>query len=169
MCLFSLDKTVFCGGMEISAVGFHNYAKNNGYAPEGCTAITSAVLGDTYDFWKTAKDNGNYEKLKAETAEIYLDLLSIFIPDIKGNIDVIDVATPLTYERYCGSYKGSWMSVWDKGKIPDYPIKSAEFDNLYFAGERLKPPGGLPGAAMSGFEAVQFICKDNDVVFKCKG
>jgi phytoene dehydrogenase-like protein len=166
MCLFALDKPIFCGGMNLTAVGFHNYAKNKGYAPEGCTAITSAVLGDTYDYWKTAKDNGNYEKLKAETAGIYLDTLSKFIPEIKGNIDVIDVATPLTYERYCGSYKGSWMSVWDKGKLPVYPIKSSEYENLYFAGERLKPPGGLPGAAMSGFEAAQFLCKDNDVVFK---
>jgi phytoene dehydrogenase-like protein len=166
MCLFALENPIFCGGMYITAVGFHNYAKNKGYAPDGCTAITSAVLGDTYDYWKAAKDNGNYEKLKAETADIYLDLLSKFIPEIKGKIDVIDVATPLTYERYCGSYKGSWMSVWDKGKVPAYHIKSAEFDSLYFAGERLKPPGGLPSAVMSGFEAAQFLCRDNDVIFK---
>jgi phytoene dehydrogenase-like protein len=166
MCLFALNKPIFCGGIDINAVGFHNYAKNKGYSPDGCTAITSAVLGDTYDFWKTAKNNGNYDKLKAEAVEIYLDTLSKFIPEIKGNIDVIDVATPLTYERYCGSYKGSWMSVWDKGKIPVYPIKSAEFDNLYFAGERLKPPGGLPSAVISGFEAAQYLCKDNNVIFR---
>lgn len=29
--------------------------------------------------------------------------------ETRGHIEVVNIATPMTYERYCGAYKGSWM------------------------------------------------------------
>ena len=42
-------------------------------------------------------------------------------------------------------------------------------DGLYFAGQRMSPPGGLPIALMSGRTAVQYLCRDAGVVFVSEG
>lgn len=82
---------------------------------------------------------------------------------------MVDVATPLTYERYCGTYHGSWMTVVGKGdKMITYPCKPDTIDCLYFAGQRMSAPGGLPVAASTGRTAVQYLCKDTDTVFRGK-
>ena len=77
------------------------------------------------------------------------------------------MATPLTYERYLGSYKGSWMTAMPKGETNRrYPNKPESIQNLYFAGQRLTTPGGVPVAVTSGRAAAQYLCLDQDMVFQ---
>lgn len=88
-------------------------------------------------------------------------------PQTAGKIAVWDVATPLTYERYLGSYKGSWMTIMGKGqRQTNYPSKPESIQNVYFAGQRLVSPGGLPVALETGRRAVQYLCRDTDTVFQ---
>ncbi len=165
--LFTLEKPLVCAGVPESVIGFNNYASFKGYAPEGCTAVTTAIGGDSYDFWKKCRENGTYESEKQKLADAYVKLLSDKIPGIAGKIAVWDVATPLTYERYLHSYKGSWMTTMGKGKgMRGYPSKPEGIGHLYFAGQRLMPPGGLPVAVQTGRKAVQFLCKDTNTVFQ---
>lgn len=160
-------KPLLCGGAEESVVGICNYAGYKGYAPEGCTAVTSSIIGDSYDFWKTCRENGTYEAEKEKLAETFIDILAKKYPQTAGKIAVWDVATPLTYERYLGSYKGSWMSGMGKGsKAKYYPSKPKSIQNVYFAGQRLRSPGGLPVALDSGRRAVQYLCRDANAVFQ---
>lgn len=101
--------------------------------------------------------------------EAIIERLSDKLPQIKDKVIVWDVATPLTYERYCGTYKGSWMTVTGKGdKTTAYPNTSENIANLYFAGQRLQPPGGLPVAAATGRTAIQYLCRDTNTVFQGK-
>jgi phytoene dehydrogenase-like protein len=147
-------------------IGFNNYASFPGYAPEGCTAVTALIMGDSYDFWKKCRDNGTYEMEKEKLAENYIRLLSDKIPKIRGKVAVWDVATPLTYERYLHSYKGSWMSVMNQTRPKNYPSKPENIQNLYFAGQRLMTPGGLPVALTTGRTAVQYLCRDTNTIFQ---
>lgn len=164
---FLPDEPIYCGGEPISIIGINNYAGYKGYAPEGCTAVTSILSGDTYDFWKNCKESGTYEAEKQKLAEAFIQMLSKKYPQTAGKINVWDVATPLTYERYLGSYKGSWMSIMGKGsKMESYPSKPESIKNVYFAGQRLMSPGGLPIAAETGRKAVQYLCRDTDTVFQ---
>jgi hypothetical protein len=55
---FNLKEPLMCGGEAVTSIGINNYSGYKGYAPEGCTAITSAVISDSYDFWKKCKENG---------------------------------------------------------------------------------------------------------------
>ncbi|OQB14791.1 MAG: Hydroxyneurosporene desaturase [Firmicutes bacterium ADurb.Bin193] len=159
----------YCGGQEQTIVNINNYAKFKDYAPDGCTAITSIIGGDTYEFWKQCKQNGTYNEEKERLANALIEIIENKWPRIKGKIAVWDVATPLTYERYLSSYKGSWMSVMGKGsKMESYPTKPKSINNLYFAGQRLMVPGGLPVAAETGRKAVQYLCRDTDTVFQGK-
>lgn len=164
--IFPLEKPLKAGGLEFSELRINNYAEYEKHSPEGCSSVTCLLLGDSYHYWKKAKEDGTYKEKKEELANNVISLLEDFIPEIKGAIEVTDVATPLTYERYCNTYEGGWMSVWKAKKIGlNFPIKSVSIKNLYFAGQRTIMPGGLPIAVASGRTAVQYLCRDNKITF----
>ncbi len=166
--IFPLEEPFEAGGLTFQHLGINNYASyTDKHSPDGCTALTCLLLGDSYHFWKDAKADGTYKQKKEELAERFITRLEQFIPELKGNVEVYDVATPLTYERYCSTFEGSWMSVSKPGAfIFSFPSKSEKTDGLYFAGQRTMMPGGLPITVNSGRKAVQYLCKDNGVIFK---
>ncbi|MGP1604563.1 MAG: phytoene desaturase family protein [Treponema sp.] len=164
--VFPLKEPFEAGGLKVNELRINNYALYQNYAPEGCTALTCLLLGNSYEYWKNAKKDGSYKQKKQDLLERFISALSEFLPDVKSKIEVTDVATPVTYERYCHSHEGSWMSVWKAGgAMFVYPAKSKSVNGLYFAGQRMMMPGGLPIAAATGRIAVQYLCRDNGVIF----
>lgn len=166
--IIPLDKPLESGGIQYNYLVFNNYANYRGYAPKGCTALTGVLMGDSYKFWKQAKEDGSYENKKAETSKKFIDMLAQKLPQTAGKIKVWDLATPLTYERYSGSYKGSWMSFMSSGeKTTLSPLHlKMTISGLYFAGQRMMSPGGLPAALVTGRQAVQLLCRDNSTIFE---
>ncbi|WP_305118708.1 phytoene desaturase family protein [Brucepastera parasyntrophica] len=167
--ILPLEKPFTYAGVTVSSVTLNNYAAYDGYAPKGASACTVMLGGDTYDYWKQCRDEGTYKKEKEALAKVIIERLSEKLPEIKDKVRVWDVATPLTYERYCGTYRGSWMTILGK-RIPQtqYPCKPKSFSNVYFAGQRMYLPGGLPVAVMTGRRAVQYLCRDTGTVFEGK-
>jgi phytoene dehydrogenase-like protein len=156
----------FAGGM-ITSLDYNQYAEHSSYAPLGCTALTIILSGDTYQYWKQKREQGIYDKCKAELFELIRTALEEHLPSIVGKIAVWDIATPLTYERYCGTYHGSWMTTTlPRTKRVTYPCKPKTIANLYFAGQRIMPPGGIPVAVSTGRTAAQHLCRDFDTVFR---
>lgn len=165
-CVLPLKKPLEYAGCKWNEIRINNYAKYKDHAPEGGTSITCLLIGDCYDFWKQAKSDGTYKQKKEELGKLFIEAVSEFIPEVKTAFEVIDVATPCTYERYCSSYEGSWMSVWPAGgKRNNYPQKLKSVKGVYFAGQRIMMPGGLPIAAYTGRQAVQLLCKDFGEIF----
>ncbi len=163
---WQLEEPIKYAGTEITEIGFSNYAGYEGYAPKGCAALTTAFLGDTYDFWKKAKEEGRYNEEKRVLAEQIRVALCRKFPQAEGNIEVIDIATPLTYERYTGAYHGSWMKIHGPGeKMKIYPGSVKSVSGLYFSGHRIISPGGLPSALAAGRMAAQMVCRQFDTVF----
>jgi hypothetical protein len=59
------------------------------------------------------------------------------------------------------------MSVTEPGdKMKQYPGTCESVEGLYFAGQRMMSPGGLPAAAASGRQAAQLLCRQFDEVFR---
>jgi len=144
----------------------NNYADNPAYSPAGKTAMTIMLSGDTYDFWKTAKENGTYAQEKQRIADDVIAAVVAQIPEAKDKIEVCDVATPLTYQRYCATWRGSWMTeMTDGAKIKPYPPVIEGLSGVYFAGHRMMPPGGFPVALRTGRTAVQYLCRDTNTIF----
>ena len=142
------------------------YSNDPVYSPKSKTAVTVQLPGDTYDFWKKIKSEGNYETEKKKIADKVISALTVQIPEAGGKIEVCDVATPLTYERYCANWKGSWMSKTSPGmERKEYPAVIKGLSGVYFAGQRMMPPGGLPMALMSARTAVQRLCRDTGTLF----
>lgn len=165
-CIFPLEKPFEYAGREYTEIRIFNYGGYKDHAPEGCSSITSILIGDSYNFWKEAKEKGDYKAKKEELAKIFTEKLQELMPETKDNIEVVDVATPLTFERYCSSYQGSWMSVWQKNSPKvNYPQTLPEIKGTYFAGQRISMPGGLPLAGYSGRTAIQHLCRDTDTIF----
>jgi len=160
---WKLEKPVTYSGRTESFITLNSYRR---YAPEGGTALTIFLDGDTYNYWKHVKDEGRYEMEKQALADQIVSALCAKYPQCEGSIDIADVATPLTYERYTGAYHGAWMSVMYVGdKMKQYPGTCEDIKSLYFAGHRLIPPGGMPSAAASGRQAAQLVCREFDVTF----
>lgn len=165
-CVLPLKQPLEYAGCKWNEIRINNYAKYKDHAPEGGTSITCLLIGDCYNFWKQAKADGTYKEKKAELGKLFIEAVADFIPEVKTAFEVIDVATPCTYERYCSSYQGSWMSVWPAGgKQNNYPQKLKSVSGVYFAGQRIMMPGGLPIAAYTGRQAVQLLCKDFGEMF----
>ena len=86
------------------------------------------------------------------------------IPEIRGKVEVTDLATPLSYQRYCDTFEGSYMSDWLPLRIP--PVAPIRYrDGIYFTGQRTSFSGGLPVAAESGRQTIQALCKDFGMEF----
>jgi phytoene dehydrogenase-like protein len=165
--IFSLEKPFEFHGQKLSHMACRNYASYPGYAPEGCSALTVSISSDSYDYWNQARQQGCYEQRKDELFGTVLEQLEAQFPLIKGKTVIRNVATPLTYERYCGTYRGSWMTKTPPGNRRrfSYPSKVKSVRNLYFAGQRILPPGGLPVAVITGRKAAQYLCRDFGMVF----
>ena len=163
---FKLSEPITIAAQTYEFLPVNNYAGDPAYSPEGKTAMTIILPGDTYDFWKKAKDENRYEEEKQKLAYVTIKALTAFMPEISGRVEVCDIATPLTYERYCGNWKGSWMTEMTPGmKIKSYPAVIGGLSGVYFAGQRMMPPGGLPVALETGRTAVQYLCRDTNTVF----
>ncbi len=126
--------------------------------------LTCLLHGPSYGFWKQAKEAGTYTLEKQAVVGRIIDALSEVIPDIRGNVEVTDMATPLTYERYCDTFEGTYMSNWQACK-PIFHASIRYQRGLYFTGQRTLYSGGLPPAAQAGRTAAQTLCKDFGVEF----
>lgn len=159
-----LPEPLEAAGRRYHTVVVNNYAGVEGYAPEGCSVITCLLHGPTYGWWKVAKEDGSYPAKKQEVMAAFLKAIGKVIPAIEEQAEVTDVATPLTYERYCGTFEGSYMSDWP----PFQPLYHAPYrykNGLYFTGQRTAYSGGLPPAAQSARITAQYVCRDLDVEF----
>jgi phytoene dehydrogenase-like protein len=168
--IFKLDTPITLDMQKYEFLSVVNYAADRSYSPKGKTAVTVTLDGDTYDFWQKARGENRYKEEKQKIADAVIEALAKLIPEIAGNVEITDVATPLTYERYCGNWKGSWMTEMTPSmKMKSYPAVIDGLSGLYFAGQRMMPPGGLPVALMTGRTAVQNLCRDTNTIFISEG
>ncbi|NTV36099.1 MAG: NAD(P)/FAD-dependent oxidoreductase, partial [Anaerolineaceae bacterium] len=81
-----------------------------------------------------------------------------------------DCATPLSYERYTGNWRGSSVG-WLLTKKTMLKMISGMrktlpgLKNFYLAGQWVEPGGSVPVVAMSGRNAVQLICHAERIPF----
>lgn len=161
-------QTIEIAGMESDAVYLLHYGFDRHMAPAGKTVIAAFYHGN-YDHWKAlAADPEAYRAEKKKLEEDAIAALIRRYPQAEGKIEITDVATPMTYERFCNAWRGSWMTwVKDGGDVPSYfPGKLPGLENFLMAGMWTLPPGGLPGAGASGRFAAHRLCLENGMPFE---
>ena len=131
-------------------------------APRGKTVIASIFLSD-WSYWEKMKANPiHYKEEKERIGQACARALETRYPGIGRQIEVTDVATPLTYVRYTGNWKGVYMTWLVSGefrkKYRFIPGTVPGLDSFYMASMWTSAPGGLPGAASAGRGVVQLLC-----------
>jgi phytoene dehydrogenase-like protein len=139
-----------------------HYCYDPTMAPEGKSVVVGSFQFTNYEYWKELyEDREKYQAEKQGLADTVIDRLDKRFPGIKGQVEVVDVATPVTYERYTGNWKGSYMG-WrgtpeTEGKWMNRTLPG--LGDFYMAGQWVFMGGGIPGAIMSGRHLTQIICK----------
>ncbi len=125
---------------------------------------------DDYQVFKEAKENGTYNELKYDIAKKSLDIFVNRFKDVKDHIKIIDVATPLTFEKKTYTYKGAYLSnlATSYGERKDFKIKDKYVYNLFHAGQWLNQIGGIPRALANGKFAIDELMYYEKKVFNKK-
>jgi phytoene dehydrogenase-like protein len=167
---FHLKQETVIGDKVRDKLSVHLYNHDPSMAPEGCTTIT-IMMGTDYEYWKgLAQDRKVYMQKKEEIGNIIIGLLNERFPGISSQVEVIDIATPLTFERYTGNWKGSfegWLITPENADILMKPMRQSlpGLKNFYMCGQWVEPGGGLPTSVMSGRRLVKSLCSEDKKKF----
>ncbi|OPY37380.1 MAG: hypothetical protein A4E35_01296 [Methanoregula sp. PtaU1.Bin051] len=156
-----LREPVMIAGMQVSRLTLMNHAHDPTLAPPG-KAVLSLMIEADYAYWeKIPYQTEAYREEKDRIGKQVLNTLQDFYPEIRDKVEVMDIATPHTFVRYTGNWRGSyegWLSTRDSMNLT-LPQALPGLRSFYMAGQWVAPGGGLPGAALSARKAVQLICK----------
>jgi phytoene dehydrogenase-like protein len=158
---FPLDEPVTIAGRQLTRLPVQIYNFDPTLAPEGKTVLR-VMLTTEYEYWKKLKpDRERYRAEKEQIAETVIAQLDRRYPGLAEQVEMVDVATPTTFERYTGNWKGNhqgWLpSTENFGLSMEKTLPGLK--DFYMAGQWVQPPGGLPMAAISGRYVTQIICK----------
>ena len=179
-CDFLKDTTWFnCAsytavGKTHDSVLLKSFSSEPSYSPEGKNLLQTLLVQYEDDFDKWARlYEGNREAYKQEKEKIAQSVLAAIedkFPQLKGKMTVVETVSPYSYYRFCGAYKGAYMSFILTPFAPKKTHKGRlrKIKNVYLAGQWLQPPGGLPNAGATGRFVIQRICKKENVVFDNK-
>lgn len=160
-----LEEPVLVAGEPRHEIGVKHYCFDQSLAPEGKSVIEVIVRSD-YSYWQRIYGRRLYDTEQAQVSGIIVDHLEGWHPGIKKDIEFVDEATPLSYERYTGNWLGStcgWlmttktMSMLIKGVPKTLP----GLGHFYMAGQWVEPGGSVPLAAASGRNVIQLICHED--------
>jgi phytoene dehydrogenase-like protein len=148
----TIGSTALKGGYGVS-----NYNHDPEITPEG-KCVMKMLFDSPFELWEHMEGE-DYRREKGRIANDACRLLEKLYPEVKGHIDVVDVATPLTGIRYTGVWKGAYEGFLptskNMGKGLSMKVKGLE--NFYLIGQWIFPGGGLPPAAQSGKWVFQLI------------
>jgi phytoene dehydrogenase-like protein len=158
-----LKDPLVVGGEQQRFLNVHIFNFDPTLAPEGRTALVIMMAAD-YEYWKRLRGNeAQYKAEKEMVADKVVAILDQRFPGLAGQVEMRDVASPTTFVRYTGNWKGSfegWQvtpKTWNLGQVMRKTLPG--LDNFYMAGQWVEPGGGLPAVAMSGRNVIQIICK----------
>lgn len=166
-----LKEPVMIGESMRSRLWVHAYNHDNTLAPRGKTSMV-IMLNSEHGYWKSlAADREAYNTKKEEIAKTIISLLEERFPGISGQVEAVDVATPLTFERYTGNWQGSfegWQITPSNSGTIMKPMSQIlpGLDSFYMCGQWVEPGGGLPTGIMSGRRLIKRICREDGRKFR---
>jgi phytoene dehydrogenase-like protein len=160
---YPLDEPVSIAGRELKRLSVHIYSFDPSLAPAGKTVLRVKLDSD-YDYWKQLReDPERYKAEKEHIADNVIALLDRRYPGLVAQVEMRDVATPMTFERYTGNWQGSYMG-W-RATTQTFNMRMSKtlpgLKDFYMAGQWVEPGGGTPVAVMSGRNVTQIICKQD--------
>lgn len=167
MVLF-LEKPVKIADREHGKLDLELFGYDPTMAPTG-KAVLKVLLNTSYVFWKELyKTPEKYQAQKQIVAQTVLDNLEKLFPGIKDQVEVSDVATPMTTERYTGigeGYESHW-GFFDTMRLLRGPPKTLPGLKSFFMVGSSAGGAGIPGCAAMGRNLVKKLCKQEGKPFE---
>lgn len=157
-----LDEPVTLIGEEHREIGVKHYCFDPSLAPEGKSALIVMLRSD-YHYWQNIHGRRLYDTEQRQVSDIVIDQLERWHPGIRADVEVVDEATPISYERYTGNWRGSTTGWLLTRETMPMLIRGVEktlpgLRRFYMAGQWTEPGGSVPLAAASGRNVIQLIC-----------
>lgn len=156
-------RPLYINKTEITEFCINHYCHEPSFAPAGKSVMEVMLADSEFEYWRKLKNSSaeEYKRVKEELTARIIEEIEYVYPEIKNRIEMTDMATPLTFQRYTGSYRGSYMSFCTTpgSSFQNHKGTISGIKNVYLAGQWAMLHGGLPIAAAAGKFAVQRICK----------
>lgn len=171
MINFPLEYPVWLGNVRHDRLVLKHYCFDPTMAQEGNSVLTLWCEAD-YDYWSwLRRDRARYQQHKDEAAEIVIEILDRRYPGLRNALEVVDVATPVTHERYTGNWRGAFagwaltnrkmsmmMGIGMSKTLPG-------LDHFYRIGHWVEPGGNVELSCASGRDVIKDICLESDRPF----
>jgi phytoene dehydrogenase-like protein len=159
------DKNFDLGNIEQDSLHIVNYGPETGLVPAGKSIIKVEVQA-RYSYWKQRRDDDlkAYRAEKSRIANIIINLIEERFPGLKERIEVTDVCTPPTAERYTGNRYG-WQAGPPKENAAEIQRKGLSktlpgLENFRHVGQWSMANLGVSSAAVMGRNLVKELCKE---------
>ena len=168
---YSFDVEPFdVGVISINHITVRNYSYDKTFTRNGRTVMTVLIDQSTkeYPFWRElAKEKEAYRAYKNNIGKAVKERIEKHFAILKDDIELLDIATPHTLNRYVNTSNGVYMSFFflKKGGMYAHSGLLKGLKNFYLSGQWLQGPGGLPIAMTQGKFAIQRICKKEKLSF----
>lgn len=106
-------------------------------------------------------DDESYAAWKRERASRMRDRARSAFPEMSRECRVLSIATPSTYERWTASPGGAIYGAKHRASVPQIRMQTP-LSGFFLAGQSVLMPG-IMGAAISGLEVCNRICRDRCV------
>jgi phytoene dehydrogenase-like protein len=171
MINFPLTEPVWIGNIRHDRLVLKHYCFDPTMAPQGKSTLTLWCEAD-YQYWNLLRnDRSRYGQQKIEAAEIIIKILDQRYPDFRKAIEVVDVATPLTYERYTGNWRGAFagwaLTTRKMSKMMGIGMEKTlpGLSNFYMIGQWVEPAGNVELSCASGRDVIKDICTAQGINF----
>jgi phytoene dehydrogenase-like protein len=160
--VFEPDEPLIIAGHEHKWLTVIHHCFDKTMAPVGKSVVE--VWYDTdYEYWEAlSKHSDEYLNEKQRIVNYTIAQLEKRWPGLITQVEVVDVPTPASYNRFTGNWKGSpdgWY-ITSENWMDNHPVRSLPGINcLYTIGQWTAPFTGTVIAALSGRQIIQLICK----------
>jgi phytoene dehydrogenase-like protein len=157
-----LPEPVEVAGRTYDRLGLELFGFDPSMAPPG-KGVLKVMLSTSYAYWRDLRrDQERYRSEKEQVLAAVLDQLEPRFPGLRGQVEVTDIATPVTTERYTGNgpaFQGSLglplkSLLTGRGIVRTLPGLSG----FYMVGQWAGFPG-LPWVAGMGRSLIQHLCR----------
>lgn len=168
---FPLAQPIQQGRVTLDRLVVKHYSFDPTMAPKRKSVLTLWCEAN-YDDWLDLRQTpAAYEAEKQRLADAVVHALDVRYPGLAAKTEVVDVATPVTYERYTGNWRGSifgWAMSKRKldlmmggGMAKTLPA----LGNFYMIGQWVEPGGNVQLSAASGRDVLEIICRQEKQPF----
>jgi phytoene dehydrogenase-like protein len=165
-----LEPPILAGKLEQKSMHLRVFNFDPTLAPPGKTVLGVTLYAE-WDWWsKQDRRSDDYKAEKKHIADQVIAALDRRFPGLAGQVEMVDVATPLTLQRYTGNWKGSfegWApTVKEGGMRLNMKSTLPGLDGFWMVGQWVSPGGGVPSGLMTGRNLAQVLCRRDGKTFQ---